>query len=373
MIFLVDGVSVPLLIDSGASCNLMSEKEFCRVSQQAELKLKPCTRNVYAYGATEPLPVMGCCSVNIKVPETGMTVSDEIIIVQGSPISLLGRNTCQKLDVLRVGAPASAYSIASSRKSAIVNKYPKVFQGLGKLKDYQLKLHIRDDAIPVAQHHRRIPFSRRDQVAKKLEELERLDVIEKVSEPSAWVNPLVTVQKPNGDVRMCLDMREANKAIIRERYPIPTVEETLQEISGGKVFSKLDLNMGYHQIELEPQSRNITTFAGPDSLYRYKRLIFGVNMATEKFQHIIGQVIHGCPGANNISDDIILVGSDDADHDTKLDTVLQRIEENNITLNPEKCLFGVTQLDYMGHTLTNQGLKVSDAKVEAVREAPQTS
>ena len=80
-------------------------------------------------------------------------------------------------------------------------------------------------------------------------------------------------------------------AIIRERHPVPTVEETIQEMSGGKVFSKLDLNMAYHQVELHPDSREITTFAGPDGLYRYKRLLFGVNMATEKFQQIISQVI----------------------------------------------------------------------------------
>lgn len=110
----------------------------------------------------------------------------------------------------------------------------------------------------------------------------KLDVIEKVEGPTSWVNPLVVVEKPNGDIRICLDMRQANQAIVREKHPVPTVEETLQEVSYAKVFSKLDLNMAFHQIELHPDSRDITTFAAPDGLYRYKRLLFGVNMATEK-------------------------------------------------------------------------------------------
>ena len=100
-------------------------------------------------------------------------------------------------------------------------------------------------------------------------------MIEKVNGLTSWVNPLVTVQKSNGDVRICLDMRKANRAILREKHPVPTIEETFQEMSGAKVFSKLDLNMAFHQIGHAPESRDITTFAGPNGLYRYKRLLFG--------------------------------------------------------------------------------------------------
>ena len=82
---------------------------------------------------------------------------------------------------------------------------------------------------------------------------------------------------------------------IKREVPVPTIKETLQEMSGAKVFSKLDLNMAFHQIELAPESRDITTFAGPNGLYRYKRLSFGVNLATEKFQHIIWQILKADP------------------------------------------------------------------------------
>ena len=92
------------------------------------------------------------------------------------------------------------------------------------------------------------------------------------------MNPLVVVEKANGDIRICLDMRHANQAIIREKHSVPTVEETIQEVSYAKVFFKLDLNMAFQQIELHPDSRDITTFAAPDGLYRYKSLPFGVNM-----------------------------------------------------------------------------------------------
>ena len=95
------------------------------------------------------------------------------------------------------------------------------------------------------------------------------------------------VEKPNGNIRICLAMRQTNLAIVHEKHPVPTVEETLQEVSNAKVFSKLDLNMAFHQIELHPDSRAIATFATSNVLYRYKSLLFGVKIATEKFHQIV--------------------------------------------------------------------------------------
>ena len=162
-----------------------------------------------------------------------------------------------------------------------------MFQGLGKLKGFRLKLHINTNIKPPAQPIRRIPFSHQQKVNEKLGELKKLGVIEKVDTLTSWINPLVAVEKPNEDVHICLNMRQANQAIQREKHPVPTVEETLQEISSAKLFTKIDLNMAFHQIELDPDSRNITTFTAPNGLYRYTRLLFGVNMATEKFQNLI--------------------------------------------------------------------------------------
>ncbi|XP_064635764.1 uncharacterized protein K02A2.6-like [Lineus longissimus] len=247
--------------------------------------------------------------------------------------------------------------------------YPQVFTGLGKLKNYKLKLHIDQNVKPVAQH-RRIPFNRRAKVCDKLAELEGLDVIEPISGPTSWVNPLVVVEKPSGDIRLCLDMRRANEAIKREKHPVPTVDETLQEISGARVFCKLDLNMAFHQIELDESCRDITTFAGPNSLYRYKRLNFGMNMATEKFQCIIGQILKGCPGACNLHDDIRVVAEDYAQLYERVEVVIKRLHEHGLTLNFPKCNVGDSMV-FMGHNMTSKGLKVSDAKVKAIVEAPK--
>lgn len=87
-----------------------------------------------------------------------------------------------------------------------------------------------------------------------------MDIIEKAEGPTPWVSPIVVAPKPNGDIRLCVDMRQANQAIIRERHPIPAVDEILQNLNRNSVFSKLDLKLAFHQIELSEQSRSITTF-----------------------------------------------------------------------------------------------------------------
>ena len=137
-------------------------------------------------------------------------------------------------------------------------------------------------------------------------------------------------------------------------------------MSRTKVFFKLDLNMAFHQIKLAPESRDITTFAGPNGLYRYKRLLFGVNMATEKFQHIIWHILKDCPGTNNIHDDIRVVGTSEEEHDERLNEVMKNLEESGLTLNYDKCQIVVSSMEYLGNVLTDKGLQVSNDNVKAI-------
>ena len=158
------------------------------------------------------------------------------------------------LGVLKLQVPGISVNSVVDRNELIA-KHQAVFEGIGKLKDYQLKLYIDTEVQPVAQPLRCPAFSLREKIEKKLDELLHEDITERVDGPMPWVNPIVVVPKPNGEVRLCVDMRCANKAIIRERHPIPTIEEVLNDMQEGSVFSKLDLKWGYHQIELSTESR----------------------------------------------------------------------------------------------------------------------
>ena len=131
-------------------------------------------------------------------------------------------------------------------------------------------------------------------------------VIERVEGPTPWVSPIVVVPKPNklNEIRICVDMRSLNKAIIRERHIIPTIDDVVSDLNDCKVFSKIDLNQGYHQIPLHPDSRALSTFSIHIGLFQYKRLNFGLSCAAEIFQKKVGDAILGIPCVKNISDDI---------------------------------------------------------------------
>ena len=179
----------------------------------------------------------------------------------------------------------------------------------------------------------------------------------------------VVVPKADGDVRVCVDMRRANEAIIRERHPIPTVEELLHDLTGSTVFSKIDRKWGFHQILLSEDSRHITTFATHRGLYRYKRLMFGVTSAPEKYQQIVRDVLMGCPGVANIADDLIIHGKGVEEHDRCLFAVLDRLSEVGLTVNGETCEFRISKLTFFGDELTSDGVNPSEEKVAAIRDA----
>ena len=214
-------------------------------------------RELYTYGSTEPLPTLGTFTADVVLADNNNTgCTADFVVIEGEGRTLLGRETAEVLNLLFIG-PLQANNVTSGQlESDIRAKYKSLFSGVGLLKGYELKPHVDESVKPVAQHVRRVPFGLRDKVEKKIDELLDLDIIEEVPEgPPGWVSPLVVVPKSDGDVRVCVDMRRANEAIIRERHPIPTVEELLYDLNGSAVFSKIDLKCGFHQILLSEESR----------------------------------------------------------------------------------------------------------------------
>lgn len=363
----VGGVNLKMLIDSGATRNIVDEQTW----EWLKTKHIKCTskagdggKKLYAYATSKPLEVKGTFESTIKIGK-GETVA-EFVVIKGKGIPLLGKQTATEVGALKIGEDVAAIMDISQ---VLQRQYPEVFNGVGKLKTRQVKLHIDPEVEPVAQPLRRTPFNLRKKVEDKIEELIKMDIIEEVDGPTPWVNPVVIVPKAKGEIRLCVDMRRANEAIVRERHPIPTVDEILQGVNSSKLFSKLDLKWGYHQLELSPESREITTFATHTGLYRYKRLLFGVNSASEQYQHEISTVIAGIEGAENISDDIVVHGRNQEEHDNRLHAVLRRLQSSGLTLNPEKCLYNMDQIVFMGILLSEKGIGPTAERVRAVVEA----
>lgn len=257
-----------------------------------------------------------------------------------------------------------------------VNKYKDVFEGLGHMPG---KIHLETDPSvkPVVIPPRRVPIAIKPKLKVELARLENLDVIEKVVEPTNWVSGLVCVTKSSGKLRVCIDPQPLNRALKRGHYPLPVIEDVLPQLAKVKVYSKADCREGFLQCELDNESSYLTTFQTPWGRYRYKRMPFGISPAPELFQQKLDQSLDGLPGIHTIADDVLITGTGDTieeatrDHDNNIELFLQRCRKQSITLNREKFEFKCNEIDFIGHVLTSDGLKVDPRKVEAVQNMPR--
>jgi transposase InsO family protein len=360
----IEDTSVTMLVDTGADVNIMDETTYRKLSHS--IPLQPSSLSVKPYGAPA-FKVQGKFSTTVNHNES--SVPARFYVAKGSDGNLMSKSLAEDLGLVQL----TANSLNSSTLD-FLSQHDSVFNGVGKMKNYQVRLHIDESVQPVARQHRRIPINLREKVEAAISKLEAQDIIEQVTEgPTPWVSQPVFVPKSNGSIRLCVDMRAANQAIQRTRHAVPTVDEILSDLNGAAVFSKIDLNQGYHQLELDPMSRYITTFSTHLGLYRYKRLNFGINCASEIFQHAVRSVLQGIKNVINVSDDILIYSKDVQSHKKTLKQVFERLSKHGLTVNKDKCLFLKSSLKYIGYVFSQSGVKPDPEKVKAIRQAPAPS
>ncbi|XP_071848847.1 uncharacterized protein [Apostichopus japonicus] len=231
----IAGARISMGIDSQASVNVLDKLAFQKLTNESGAPddcLKPCASSLFAYNSHTPLPTLREIRENVTT-EKGKTVETRFCAVDGFGGNLLCYQTSIDLGLLY---------IANSIESDMFSRYPELFNGIGKINTETIKLHINTNVEPKTQKLRTIPFHVRKDVDEEIQRLLDEDDIERVQGPTPLVSPIVTPPKKNGGVRICVDMREANKAIERERFPMPTVDELISALNGATVFSTLDLS-----------------------------------------------------------------------------------------------------------------------------------
>lgn len=292
------------------------------------------------YGSKNPLEIIGSLQADIIINTNNSLRRATFYVIRNGTRNLLGKNTVIELGVLQI----------SLQINAIQMPFPK-------FKDVKITISINKTVKPVIQPYRRIPIPLENKVNEKLTELKDSDIIEEIHGPSPWVSPMIPVLKENDEVRICIDMRCANKAIIRENHPLPTMNEMLPNFRQAKYFSWLDIKNAFHQVEIDPDSRYTTTFSTSKGLFRYKRLMFGISCAPEMFQKVLERMLLGCEGAANFIDNIIVYGQDEPAHDKRLHKVLEVLRKNDVLLNERKCIYKTTKVEFLGHELSEEGIK----------------
>lgn len=283
--------------------------------------MSPTTLGLRDYSG-KLIPSLGTFEAEIEYSGTQATVT---FYVTQKGASLLGLDAIQKLQINIVGSSLTCLHTTTNQLELPENTPPgfeALFsEGLGFVKDYVHQIKRRPDVTPVIAKLRRLPLALRQQVSDELARLEHEDIIERV-DASEWVSPLVVVKKKDGSLRLCVDLREPNKAIVVDGYPLPHTEELLQLLAGATWFSKLDLASAYHQVGLTETSRELTTFISHEGLFRFKRVCFGLASAPATFQKLMSNVLKGCANVVCYLDDILVWGRTKAEHDRNLKEVL---------------------------------------------------
>ena len=184
-----------------------------------------------------------------------------------------------------------------------------------------------------------------------------------------WCSGIVPVLKPNGKVRICVDLIQLNKSVNREVHPIYSVDDSLAKLSKSRVFCKLDANSGFWQLPLDKESRLLTTFITPYGRYCFNRLTFGITSAPEVFQRTMTSILGDLKAVVCHIDDTLAHAATQVEHVERLRTVLKRLQEAGVTLN-EICEFSKRSVKFLGHIIDEQGIRPDPAKTEAIRNFP---
>ena len=343
-------------------------------SFDADIALGNCSvpSRVYVLSSLQhPILSRQLCSSLRLIPREFPNVQlpcDNVPVVKTAVLdSLCSRNS-------RIPVPVTNVSIKLQLvESDLKRRYQTIFSGrVTAMPGEKFKILLREDAVPFAVNTpRRVAEPLKPKLKDELDSLEQQGIITPVTEPTEWCSPIAVVSKKNGQIRLCVDLRNVNKHVVRERFISPTPFEVVSTIPQGcKYFTLFDALKGYHQIPIDPQSQHLTTFITAFGRYKFLRAPFGISAISEHYNRRMSSATSGLKNTFHIVDDVLIADSDYATHVDNVNRFLQRCVEHNIALNPEKIRLAATNVEFAGFHLDQSGFRVSDELVRAIKDFP---
>ncbi|CAK1597525.1 unnamed protein product [Parnassius mnemosyne] len=272
--------------------------------------------------------------------------------------------------------PKCGNQLSDTHKRQIVElleKYKDCFStgmhDLGFTNVTEMEIHLKD-STPVVYRPYRLPHSERKLVQNMVGEMIEHGIVRESNSP--YASPIVLVKKKSGEKRLCVDYRALNSRTKRDHYPLPRIDDLLDQLSGQSLFTSLDLASGYHQIAIAEQSREKTAFVTPDGQYEYNRVPFGLANAPAVFQRAIHKILNKTKIGYIViyMDDILIPSKSFKEGLERLGEVLGILREAGLTLKMEKCNFFQERIDFLGFEINKDGIRPGAQKIEAVSRFP---
>ncbi|XP_055619507.1 uncharacterized protein K02A2.6-like [Toxorhynchites rutilus septentrionalis] len=358
------GSSSPIrfLIDSGADVNVIGGNDWERLQVEFNLGkakfeiIKLPSSGIHAYGCKDPIPVECSFKAKVAVMEA---VKPSIIaifyVIRQGARSLLGRSTASDMKLLKIGSTINNCETIKDEE-----KFPK-------MPGVMVRFSVNKSIAPVKNAYYNVPAAYREAARRRLHDMEARRIIEKVTSAPNWISGMSAVSKGKSDFRLVVNMRAPNRAINREYFRLPLIDEMKVKLHGAKYFSELDLSNAFYHLELSKESRDLTTFLAEDGMYRFTRLMFGVNCAPEVFQREMSRILKDADNIIVYIDDILIFAQTLEELRRSVANVLKILRKNNLTLNIEKCEFDRTKIKFLGHELDAEGFYIDKEKIIGVR------
>lgn len=241
---------------------------------------------------------------------------------------------------------------------------------IGRAVDVEMKIDLIDNK-PIVYRPYRLSHFEREQVRETIDELLQNDIIQESK--SDYSSPILMVKKKTGEQRLCVDFRALNNKTVKDRFPLPLIDDQISNLSGNHFFTTLDLASGYYQIPMAEDSKHLTGFVTPDGHYEFKRMPFGLANAPAVFQRMVNKILGNRRFEYALAylDDVLIPSKSVDEMFERLEDVLQLFREYGLTLKLTKCRFFDTTVSYLGYDISSEGVQPGEAKVLAVQEFPK--